>query len=207
MKKSVLFLLSLAVILFFAAPISAQEVSKADRAALLKNLEATRNGLEKAIKGLSPEQMNFKSAPERWSIAQCLEHIAAGEDFLYDIVTTKVMTSPAPAGPLDSAKWHDADAKVTQFVTDRSNKMKAPEPVVPNNRYGSPQGSWQHFVESRARSVAYAQKENGLRAHAMDGPAAKDMDAYQWMLYLSGHSARHTAQILEVKADPNFPKK
>jgi hypothetical protein len=32
------------------------------------------------------------------------------------------------------------------------------------------------------------------------------MDAYQWLLFLSGHTMRHTAQIREVKAGAAFPK-
>jgi hypothetical protein len=32
------------------------------------------------------------------------------------------------------------------------------------------------------------------------------MDAYQWLLLNAAHCKRHTAQILEVKADPNYPK-
>ena len=33
------------------------------------------------------------------------------------------------------------------------------------------------------------------------------LDAYEWLLFVSAHSERHTKQILEVEADPNFPKK
>jgi len=32
------------------------------------------------------------------------------------------------------------------------------------------------------------------------------MDGYQWILLLSAHSRRHTAQLNEVKANANFPK-
>jgi hypothetical protein len=32
------------------------------------------------------------------------------------------------------------------------------------------------------------------------------MDAYQVLLLMASHSARHTLQIREVEADPNFPK-
>jgi hypothetical protein len=32
------------------------------------------------------------------------------------------------------------------------------------------------------------------------------VDAYQFMLFLAGHSKRHLLQIKEVKADPGFPK-
>jgi len=34
----------------------------------------------------------------------------------------------------------------------------------------------------------------------------KTLDTYQWILLTSAHMRRHTAQILEVKADPNFPE-
>jgi len=32
------------------------------------------------------------------------------------------------------------------------------------------------------------------------------LDGYPWLLLLSAHRARHSEQIEEVKADPNFPK-
>ena len=38
---------------------------------LLNYLKQTRQDFLKSIKGLSPEQWNFKASPERWSIAEC----------------------------------------------------------------------------------------------------------------------------------------
>jgi hypothetical protein len=40
----------------------------------------------------------------------------------------------------------------------------------------------------------------------MDHPVFKTLDTYQWLLLISAHMRRHTLQIVEVKADPNFPK-
>jgi len=48
--------------------------------------------------------------------------------------------------------------------------------------------------------------QDALHDHVMDHPAAGPLDAYAWMLLVSAHSERHTAQINEVKADPKFPK-
>jgi hypothetical protein len=45
-----------------------------------------------------------------------------------------------------------------------------------------------------------------MRGHAIDSPMGVKLDAYEWILFISAHSERHTKQILEVKADPNFPK-
>jgi hypothetical protein len=47
----------------------------------------------------------------------------------------------------------------------------------------------------------------GLRGHAIDGPAGGKWDAYEWVLLIAAHSERHTKQIEEVKANPNFPIK
>lgn len=47
-----------------------------------------------ATKDLSPAQWNFKSAPDRWSVAECMEHIAAAEDFIRGMVVEKVMVAP-----------------------------------------------------------------------------------------------------------------
>jgi len=38
------------------------------------------------------------------------------------------------------------------------------------------------------------------------GPMGKNLDGYEFILFIAGHSERHTKQIAEVKADPNFPK-
>ena len=43
-------------------------------------------------------------------------------------------------------------------------------------------------------------------AHAAESPLGKNLDPYQWLLFIAAHSERHTKQMLEVKADPNFPK-
>jgi hypothetical protein len=40
----------------------------------------------------------------------------------------------------------------------------------------------------------------------MVNPAVQEADAYQWLLFLSAHTERHTKQIEEVKATAGFPK-
>ena len=114
-----------------AASASAQEVTQAEKDSALKYLETTKKGVLEATKGLSEAQWNFKAGPDRWSVAQVMEHIAAAEDFL--------------------------------------------------------------------------KSTTGLRDHVMDSPLGK-LDGYQFVLLIAAHSERHTKQINEVKADPNFPK-
>ncbi len=182
----------------------AQSLAQADRDRGIKYLETTRKNILEATKGLSEAQWSFKPGPDRWSVAEVTEHIAAAEDMLFGMVTDQVMKAP-PRPEGDDVKA--IDELILARIPDRSQKAQAPEQLRPTNRYGSPDASLKHFAESRSRTVDFLQKTADLRAHAVDGPLGKKLDAYQWILFIAAHSERHTKQINEVKADPNFPKK
>jgi hypothetical protein len=65
-----------------------------------------------------------------------------------------------------------------------------------------------HFQESRAKTIEFLKDTKELRQHALESaPLGKTLDGYEWVLFIAAHSERHTKQIEEVKADPNFPKK
>src|SRR6267154_5533714 len=185
-----------------AATVSAQEVTQAEKDKALQYLESTKKNVLEATKGLSEAQWNFKPAPDRWSVAQVMEHIAAAEDFIRDLVKEKVMMAPAGEAGRDVKK---TDEGVLAMVPDRTNKLQAPEPLVPTNRFGSPEGSVKHFMESRATTEDFLKNTAGMRDHVMESPMGK-LDAYEFVLLVAAHSERHTKQIIEVKADPNFPK-
>jgi len=181
-----------------------QTLSQADRDRALKYLETTKQGVVDATAGLSEAQWNFKSAPDRWSVAEVAEHIAAAEGYLRGMVMEKVMTAPPrPEGEDVKA----IDDLVLAAIPDRSQKRQAPEPLKPTNRFGSGPGAVKAFLESRQQTVDFLNSHDDLRAHAIDSPLGKKLDAYEWVLFIAAHSERHTKQILEVKADPNFPKK
>ena len=147
--------------------------------------------------------MELQARARPGSIAEVVEHIAAAEDFLMGMVTSQVMKAPPrPAG--DDVKA--IDDMVVAKVPDRSHKAQAPEPLKPANRFGSPQASLKHFTDARAQTEVFVKTHDDLREHAIDSPMGKKLDGYEWVLFVAGHSERHTKQINEVKADPNFPK-
>jgi hypothetical protein len=190
-------------VLLLATAVSAQEVTQAERDRALQYLDSTKANLLEATKGLSDAQWNFKPAPDRWSVAQVMEHIAVSEDFIRDnLVKEKVMVSPQGEPDRDVKKIDEA---VVMMIPDRTHKVQAQAPVLPRNRFGSPQESLKHFLESRAMTEKYLKTTAGLRDHVMDGPVG-NMDGYEFILFIAAHSERHTKQIEEVKADPNFPK-
>lgn len=196
-------LLSLLCVAFVtAARLAAEPVSPDDLKRAVAHLEKTQTEFLESVEGLSEAQLKFKAAPTRWSIAEVAEHIAASEDFLLGRVA-EVMKAPARTEP---ANLKEIDDLVLSAIADRSKKVQAPEPLAPNNRFGSLKASLDHFKAARAKTIAFLKNTEDLRDHAADSPLGKKLDAYQWLLFISAHCERHTKQIAEVKADANFPK-
>lgn len=169
----------------------------------MKHLQRTAKELRQAVKGLTPEQLSFKAAPERWSVAECVEHIALSETFLRGIAD-KTLAAPAKADGLEARKANDA--KILAMTPDRSQKFQAPEPLKPAGKFAGKAGMAE-FNRARKANLDYVKTTTAdLRAHVAPHPVLKEMDVYQWLLTLSAHTERHTKQILEVKADAKFPK-
>jgi hypothetical protein len=180
----------------------AQTLTQADLDRALEYLQTTRKNIVDATSGLSETQWNFKSSPFKWSLAQAMEHIAASEDLLREAVVDQIKKAP-PAPDRDLKKTDDM---VLEVIPDRSRKFQAPEQLRPTNQFGSPQASLKHFLESRAKTIELLKNTPDLRAHAVDSGLFKKLDAYQRILFIGAHSERHTKQMVEVKADPKFPK-
>jgi hypothetical protein len=180
-------------------------LSAEERAAALTSLQSTHDAFLKSIAGLSKKQWRFKPAPDRWSVAEVSEHIAVSESTIFGLVQTKFMTSPA--APEKRAEVAGKDEVVLQRVPDRSHKAQAPEFLKPTNRWANREEVTKAFEESRKATMDYIRTTNDdLRDHFGPHPLLGTLDGYQWILLISAHSERHTKQIEEVKADPNFPK-
>jgi uncharacterized damage-inducible protein DinB len=182
-----------------------QTLTSHERAEALKQFETTRDNFLKSITGLSQKQWTFKPGPDRWSVAEVAEHIAVSESALFSLVQKQVMTSPAAPEKREQVKGKDE--MILQRVPDRSHKAQAPEFLRPTGRWATETDLVKAFEDSRAANIEYIRTTNDdLRDHFFDHPVFGTLDGYQWLLLISAHSARHTAQIEEVKADPNFPK-
>src|SRR5215813_12254123 len=197
----------LAIAMFVLAAPATETLTKEERDKAITELEGSKKAFLDATKGLSAAQWNFKSAPDRWSVAECAEHIALSEGFIFGRITDGVMKTPLT--PEKRSATVGKDDKLVAMMQDRSFKAKAPEAIDPTKKPMTPEESVKLFLDSRAKSEDFIKTtQEDLRDHIYDHPvpAIGSMDAYQWVLFMSGHTRRHTLQILEVKADPNFPK-
>lgn len=201
LKKNLILLLVLA-----AAPLisKAQESYKNDKTFALNYYQETLDKLSKSVNGLSEAQLHFKVSDSTWSISQCLEHIIKTEPMIFGMLKG-YMEQPQNPERIKDVKVTDED--IIKMVTDRSEKHKAPEMLKGEGKYNDAETALTDLKNQRVEILAFIENtpNDELRNRVNDSPAGAT-DAYQSLLFLAGHTVRHTLQIEEIKADANFPK-
>ena len=204
-RSSVALFLALLALLAVATPLAAEDAPvPTDSESVLEHLERTRQLFLEAIADLTPEQWSWKPAPDRWSVAECAEHITLSESFLRDFMRTAVTT---PADPAVLAKSHGKSATILKFIVDRSQKFQAPEPINPTKQseIRSRAAIERDFNFERGRTHELVASAGDLESFASVSPAFQEVDLAGLAYFLSGHTERHTLQIQEVKSSPGWP--
>jgi len=92
-----------------------------------------------------------------------------------------------------------SETTILHIVTDQIMKG----PAV---RWATRDALTKDFLTAREKTATYVKTTtDDLHGHGGPHPVFKMLDGYQWVLLLSGHSARHTAQIEEVKTSAGYP--
>ena len=181
----------------YAAPMTHE-----DREHLLVHFEMTGQVLAEEVRGLSPAQLEYKASPDRWSIRECVSHLAVAElDYWRDL--QKAVKAPPD---MKDKKSVATDADILWYGIDRVVHTKTGGGHEKVDTYKDLGEALAKFDALRATMIAYIKTtDDDLRAHSFGNQEL--IDSWQWMLEISTHAERHIQQIREVKADPNFPKK
>lgn len=166
-------------------------------------LKETESGVFNAVKNLSEAQLKFKPAADKWSVEECVQHIAAAEKELWTMAEP-VLTQPA--NPEKRADIKFTDEQLIKAVEDRSHQAKTFAALEPaNSSYKSVAEALHAFKENRDKLIAFISKTpEDLRNHVVVLPVGT-YDLYQYILLISAHSQRHTQQIEEVKSNSSYP--
>lgn len=180
-------------------------ISDDERKFLVDHLIETRHGLLDAVQGLTHEQANFKFDPGRWSILECMEHIAVTETSLWEWAFAGLKE---PASPDRRSEVKVNEKMIIARLSDRVNKLDAPGEARPAGRYKKIKTALKDYKERRGETLTFAQTtQDDLRNHFVKHHVAGTIDVYMALVLLSAHQNRHLMQIKEIMADKNFPEK
>jgi hypothetical protein len=169
-----------------------------ERQRLIAHLEMTESWLSDEVSGLSPAQLQFRRAPDAWSILQVIEHLNVAEPIYWRDLQKALKT------PLRSQTGSSDDAGILWYGIDRTHREKAVTAEEPKGQLRDLQAGLEAFRRLHAQLLQYVRTtSDDLRGHVVERQGS---DAYQWLLLISTHEQRHILQIRETKADPKFPK-
>jgi hypothetical protein len=196
-------LLTLLVLTGLAGNTHSNSISGKERRSLVNQLKDSKATFLKSIKGLSEAQLNFKPAPDRWSIKECIFHLALAENDLWNLADAQLKQAPNPE---KRSEIKMTDEMISKILVDRTNKVKTSASLEPDKgKWKTADQAIEEFTEKRADLVKYVKTTTvDVRNHIVQMPFGY-LDSYQLMLMIAAHILRHTSQIEEVKADPGFP--
>ena len=174
-------------------------MTRGERERLVAHLEMTQSWLTDEVAALSPAQLNFRPAPDRWTVAEVVQHLVISEPNYWKLLNEALKQPPKKLGQ------QATDADVLWYGIDRTRHEKTPANQNPIEQKIDARKALTEFAAMHAKLLEMARSTNeDLRGHAVP---EWGVDAYQCLLEISTHEQRHILQIREIKAAPGFPKK
>jgi hypothetical protein len=181
--------------------------SEKDRQLLLEGLQSSQNNLLIELNGLTEKQMHFKPDSTKWSIAEVTEHLGIYDELLYWDLLNNQFT---PETPELVEKVKGIDSVMVAYTNDPV-KMKAPFIAQPLGRFQKKEELIAYFNRFRNEVIVLVKETKAdFRLHFIfrseDAGVWHIRDLQQYTLLWIAHTQRHTNQIRNIKADPNYPK-
>jgi len=163
-----------------------------DRTALVAELRAGEAALRASLAGLDVEMVNRSPAPDRWSILQCVEHLAVVEDYL--------CTRIEQATRADRTQNDRREQLIVERGLDRSFRFPAPTVAEPAGRFSSLEEAIGAFADARARTIRFVETcGDDLRALTTTHPLIGTVNCHEMLLVMAVHPRRHVQQIEEIR--------
>nr|WP_295922734.1 DinB family protein [uncultured Dyadobacter sp.] len=172
-----------------------------DKQATIEQLIRTRDAVVKETENLTPEQWAFRESPDRWSIAEVVEHLALWEIVWFRELSIGTRNKPQP----ELIKTTRPDSYYQEFIME-PNPHKAAEIAKPTG-FIKGKDNLTFFLRGREQSLSFVRtSEADMRAifELTGTPDPRNM--HQVLIYQWGHTDRHLRQILKVKSHPSYPK-
>lgn len=162
---------------------------------LLADLHEGRAVFLDALRDVTEDLAVRAPAPGKWSVLECVEHIAISEDYLF----SQIMAARPAEKPMLNAQ---REVMIPLVGLDRGKKIQAPEVGKPQGRFSTLAEAMISFQATRARTIFFVESCNDdLRCRITSHPLIETpVNCYEMLLMIAVHPYRHAKQIEEIKA-------
>lgn len=174
-------------------------MSPIDREHVIAHLKMTGSWLRDEVANLSAAQLQYRPTPEKWTVAEVVQHLVIAEPGYWKLLHDGVGQAPV------ELKRKPTDAEVLWYGIDRTRHEKTPARQDPKGQQIAIADALAQYGQLHAKLLEYAKTtQDDLRGHTVP---EWGVDAYQCLLEISTHEQRHILQIREIKATIGFPTK
>jgi hypothetical protein len=174
--------------------------------------EADKNAADAhaVVAGLNDAQLNWKPSPDKWSIAQCLEHLTAASKgfnpYFVDAISRGrerfAAASPPAYQPSFMGRW-----LIKHVEPESPRKLRAPKIFKPST--SNVQNAVDNFLEQQKTFLRFVGETSGIdynrtRLRSPVTPLVRYSLADAYVITVS-HEQRHLQQARRVRETPGFP--
>lgn len=178
----------------------------------LRELDEIRRSAADLVEGLSDAQLNWRPGPDRWSIAECLEHLSISAELYFPMIDEAVARRRAEhgegrgSGPVSFnflERWVLGTLEPPVRLKVRSPRIFAPPSDLDGKETITRFLSVQDELERRIRDA----EGLDLRRIRVPSPVSRLVRSRLGFVfaYLVAHERRHLWQAEQVRTAPGFP--
>lgn len=173
--------------------------------------EKNSDGARQLVSGLSEAQLNWKPAPEKWSIAQCLDHLTVTSN-KFDAYFTAALARGRKKWPLGAGLVYRPSLMggwlIKQVNPETGRNLPAPKVFRPSES-SNIHGAMQSFLEQQERFIKFVRQTDGVdynktRLRSPVTPLMRYSLADAFVITVV-HGQRHLAQARRVRGMSGFP--
>ncbi|RIV19949.1 DinB family protein [Fibrisoma montanum] len=199
--KQRLILLSLLMLVITTSYAQKNFWTETDRRYTVDNLKRTRDELTRETEHLTDAQWHFHESPDRWSIAEVVEHLALWEIIWAREIGMGIRNTARPdliATSRPDSYYHDF---IMENKAHKSSDLSRPTGFIQGKN------NLTFFQRLRDQAITFADTTQAdMRAQFELTATPSPRNMHQVYIYQWGHVDRHLRQIRKIKQHPNYPK-
>jgi uncharacterized damage-inducible protein DinB len=169
-------------------------MKKNERQEILATMAHGAAALMHALHGVTDDMAVRVPGSGRWTILQCMEHVAVAEGDLLSLIDASTHVDT----PLVNEK---REATILARGADRSTRIESPKEGQPTGRFSTLAEAVQHFHASRERTIRFIEEnDEDLRCRIATHPRLGTVNCFEVLLLMAVHPLRHAKQIEESTA-------
>ena len=169
---------------------------------LFSYMDSTRAALMDCARNMNPSFAQIRPREGTWSASDNLAHLALVESFVAELIAKCVAKAREEGVGPDASGESFMNSLDKWRVPEPAMKIVAPERITPDGSK-TVEESLASLGQSRERlkQVLIDSSDVDLAAIKRPHPLLRDLDMYQWALFVAQHEERHRRQMERTLAE------